>query len=302
MGSNRREFIAGTGATLAALSGLAACAKREASRSAPQTRSPAVADEMLADYPENATSLGIDTGAARGAQGEADRPLGGGAAGHREARRRAPGAASRPWMRATLDEAARIDLDVVRTAHETAAEGFAFPYGDVALLNQNWSWRNAPYVVAQNTGAFLEIPSLLEEQHTVATREDADAYLARLSAYAGQLDGETERLKAAGAQGVIAPDFILDKTLAQIKLARGGNVADWPLVASFAKKTKDLARRLRRRRPRRSPPTRSARRSSASSPSSRRTASRRLRTPASGSCRRAMPTTPGRSAPRPRRA
>ena len=55
----------------------------------------------------------------------------------------------------------------MRTAHETAAEGFAFPYGDVALLNSNWSWRNAPYVVAQNTGAFLEIPSLLEEQHTL---------------------------------------------------------------------------------------------------------------------------------------
>ena len=68
----------------------------------------------------------------------------------------------------------------MRTAHETAAEGFKFPYGDVALLNSNWSWRNAPYVVAQNTGAFLEIPSLLEEQHTVATREDAEAYLARL--------------------------------------------------------------------------------------------------------------------------
>ena len=58
----------------------------------------------------------------------------------------------------------------MRTAHEFALEGFAFPYGDVALLNSNWSWRNAPYVVAQNTGAFLEIPSMLDEQHTV---EDA---------------------------------------------------------------------------------------------------------------------------------
>jgi hypothetical protein len=48
-----------------------------------------------------------------------------------------------------------IDLDVVRTAHETAAVRFAFPYGEVALLNSNWSWRNASYVVAQYTGAFL---------------------------------------------------------------------------------------------------------------------------------------------------
>jgi uncharacterized protein (DUF885 family) len=66
----------------------------------------------------------------------------------------------------------------------------------VALLNSNWSWRNAPYVVAQNTGAFLEIPGMLDEQHTVETRADADAYLARMEAYAGQLDGETGRLQA----------------------------------------------------------------------------------------------------------
>jgi uncharacterized protein (DUF885 family) len=121
---------------------------------------------------------------------------------------------------AKLGAAARIDVDVMRTAHEFALEGFAFPYGDVALLDSQWSWRNAPYVVAQNTGAFLEIPSMLDEQHTVQTREDADAYLARLEAYAGQLDGRTGRLQSAASQNVIAPDFLLDKTLSQIKLAR----------------------------------------------------------------------------------
>src|SRR5262249_60252252 len=113
---------------------------------------------------------------------------------------------------ARLGAAARIDVDVVRTAHEFTLGGFALPYGDVALLNSNWSWRNAPYVVAQNTGAFLEIPGLLDDQHTIETPQDADAYLARLDAYAGQLDGETERLHGAAAQGVIAPDFVLDQT------------------------------------------------------------------------------------------
>jgi uncharacterized protein (DUF885 family) len=128
----------------------------------------------------------------------------------------------------------------MRTAHEFAAEGFAFPYGDVAVLNANWSWRNAPYVVAQNTGAFLEIPNILTELHTVKQREDADAYLSRLEAYAGQLDGETERLKAAAAQGVVAPDFILDKTLAQIRIARAGDVAGWTIVKSLADRTKNM--------------------------------------------------------------
>ncbi len=185
-----------------------------------------MAEELLADYPENATSLGIDTGQRAPLKARlTDRSVAGQAAiarrvGSRLERLRAIDAA-------VLDDTTRIDLDVVRTAHETAVEGFNFPYGDVALLNQSWSWRNAPYVVAQNTGAFLEIPSLLDEQHTVKTREDAEAYLERLQAYAGQIDGETARLKSAAAQGVIAPDFILDKTLAQARIARGGNIADW---------------------------------------------------------------------------
>ena len=43
---------------------------------------------MLADYPENATGLGIDIGARAALKAQADRPLGGGAGGHREARGR----------------------------------------------------------------------------------------------------------------------------------------------------------------------------------------------------------------------
>ena len=238
MGSNRREFIAGAGAAIAAISGLAACGKQDRALEAVDPLA-GIADALLADYPENATSLGIDTGARASLKAKlSDRS----AAGQQAIAQRVAGrlASLGSADASLLDDAARIDLDVVRTAHETAAEGFAFPYGDVALLNSNWSWRNAPYVVAQNTGAFLEIPSLLEEQHTIGTGADAEAYLARLSAYAGQLDGETGRLKAAASQGVIAPDFILDKTLAQLRLARGGNAADWPIVASFAKKTQDV--------------------------------------------------------------
>jgi uncharacterized protein (DUF885 family) len=239
MTSTRREFLSGTGAAIAALSGLAACAKRQSALAAADPLA-GIADEMLADYPENATSLGIDNGARAGLKARlTDRSAAGQQAIARRVAERLTGL--KKVDAGTLDDAARIDLDVVRTAHETASEGFAFPYGEVALLNSNWSWRNAPYVVAQNTGAFLEIPSLLEEQHTVTTGDDAEAYLARISAYAGQIDGETGRLKAAAAQGVIAPDFILDKTIAQLELARGGNVAEWPFVASFAKKSRELS-------------------------------------------------------------
>ena len=238
MTTNRRDFIAGTGAVVAALAHVRARAA-DSAESDVEKQLAGMAEELLADYPENATVLGIDTGPRAQLKSRlTDRS----AAGQEAIARRVTGRLEklRAIDGAVLDEATRIDLDVVRTAHETAAEGFAFPYGDVALLNLNWTWRNAPYVVAQNAGAFLEIPSLLAEHHPISTREDADAYLARLEAYAGQLDGETGRLQAAAAQGVIAPDFLLDKTLAQIRIARGGSVADWPLVASLAKRTREM--------------------------------------------------------------
>lgn len=235
--TTRREFIVGTGAAIAAAHLQAHAASRPDAGA--QRTLENIAEELLADYPENATSLGIDVGRRAVLKSRlSDRSAAGQAAIAQRVQERLQRLRSIDLD--TLDEQTRIDVDVVRTAHELALEGFAFPFGDTAILNQNWSWRNAPYVVAQNTGAFLEIPTLLQEQHTIETPADAQAYLARLEAYAGQLDGETGRLREAAAQGVIAPDFLLDKTLAQLEIARDGKLADWPLVTSLAKRSKGM--------------------------------------------------------------
>lgn len=237
MTTSRRDFIVGTGAAIA-IANLPARAAGNADGAAEKLVAE-IAEELMIDYPESATSLGIDNGKRAALKSKlCDRS----AAGQQAIAQRVTQRLQRVKAIDTsqLSEAARIDVDVMRTAHEFAAEGFAMPYGDSALLNSSWSYRNAPYVVAQNTGAFLEIPSMLDEQHSVTTPADADAYLARLELYAGQLDGETGRLKAAAAQNVIAPDFLLDKTLKQIKLARGGKIADWTIVQSLAKRTKEM--------------------------------------------------------------
>jgi uncharacterized protein (DUF885 family) len=238
MTANRREFIAGTAALIAVSSKLAACA-RKGSEVDVQALLAGIAEEMLADYPENATGLGIDTGDRAGLKARlTDRS----AAGQKAIAERVAARLERMQAidESALDEATRIDLDVVRTAHQTAADGFKFPYGDMVVLNQGLNWANGPYVVAQNKGAFLEVPGFLEEQHTVANAQDAEAYLARLEAYAAQLDGETGRLQSAAQQGVIAPDFLLDKTLNQLRIARSGIVETWPMIASFTKKTAAL--------------------------------------------------------------
>jgi uncharacterized protein (DUF885 family) len=239
MSYNRREFLITSSTALAASQLPARAATAENDRGAASLLAE-FAEELLVDYPESATMLGIDVGERAALKTKlSDRSPAGQEAVERRIVRRLE--RLKGMDQNGLGAATRIDVDVVRTAHEFTLEGFAFPYGDVALLNSNWSWRNAPYVVAQNTGAFLEIPSLLDEQHTVTTPADADAYLARLEAYAGQIDGETERLKNAAAQNVIAPNFLLDKTLAQLRVARGGKVADWPLVTSLGRRTTSMS-------------------------------------------------------------
>jgi uncharacterized protein (DUF885 family) len=232
----RRHFLGSAGA-VAALQLLPGCATRAVRESGSvEPLLAAMAEALLAEYPENATTLGLDRDARSGLKSKlADRSLHG--------RARLAGAAADRLRRleavdrAGLDPAAAIDRDVAETAHRLAVEGFRFPYGDVVTLNQNLSYRNAPYVVAQNTGAFVEVPDFLDSNHVVATAADAEAYLARLEAYAGALDGETERLAHDRGLGVVAPDFLLDKTLRQMKSARAQPLAQWGLVTSLERRT-----------------------------------------------------------------
>ena len=130
----------------------------------------------------------------------------------------------------------RTSFQVVRSAYATALEGLALPYGDITV----GSWRNTPYVVIQNVGAYLDIPRFLDSDHLIAGREDAESYLARLQSFATQLDGELGRIKAAHAAGLVPPAFLLDKALAQLTLSvqnarKGGSV-----VESIARRTKEI--------------------------------------------------------------
>lgn len=203
------------------------------------------ADNLLKLQPESATSLGIDKDARAALKSQlTDRS----AAGQKRiaALLKADLARAEAMDTAKLNHADRTSVEVVKSAYRTALDGFALPYGDVAV----GGWRNTPYVVIQNVGAYLDIPRFLDSDHQIANAADAEAYLARLESYPKQLDGELGRLKAAGAQGLIAPDFLIDKALKQMtasaKAAREGG----GLVESIERRTKnipgDWARRARR--------------------------------------------------------
>ena len=132
-----------------------------------------------------------------------------------------------------LDPAIRTSVEVVESAYETALRGMDLPYGDIPL----GSWRTAPYVVIQNAGAYIDLPSFFDSSQPVETTEDAEAYLARLAACPAILDGELERLREASALGVTPPDFALDKTIPQMESTIAEALEGGPLVDILAAKT-----------------------------------------------------------------
>lgn len=188
-------------------------------------------DMMLKAYPETASAYGIDVGELASLKSKLeDRSAAGQAAIETDVR--AMTAELQSINTSRLDADTALNVNVVKTVFERAVEGFDLPYGDVALLNSNWSYRNTPYAVAQNVGAFVEIPSFLDSSHAIKSAEDAEDYLSRIEAYAGQLDGETERTNIYAEKGVILPDFLMEKSLNQLRTTLARDPATWGLVTS----------------------------------------------------------------------
>jgi uncharacterized protein (DUF885 family) len=242
---SRRQTLATLGAGAAGLAIAHPVAALQApEHSEAQKLLDSIADNLLALSPEGATGLGIDTGARAAMRGQlGDRS----AAGQQKIADtlKADVARIRAFKTDGLDHATRTSLAVVDSAYSVAIDGFAQPYGDVAV----GGWRNTPYVVIQNVGAYLDIPKFLDSDHPVKSAADAEAYLARLNAFPGVLDGETERLKAAGGQGLIAPAFLIDKAVMQLEAtladakAGGGMVESLVTRAAAAKIAGDWAAR-----------------------------------------------------------
>jgi uncharacterized protein (DUF885 family) len=184
------------------------------------------AEHLLALFPETATSLGIDTGNRAALRSQlTDRSEAG--------KQRIADQVKTDLDRVTAFDASGVSykmstsLEVVKSAYTTALEGFALPYGDITV----GSWRNTPYVVIQNVGAYLDLPRFLDSDHRIENTADAEAYLARLQSYAKQLDGELGRIQAAREMGLIPPAFLIDKALGQLTLSidnarNGGSVVE----------------------------------------------------------------------------
>lgn len=225
---------------VALIVGLGACnneAAREKARVAAVAELKTALDEtataILKDTPEVATILAVPEAAAGGPYNSR---LSQASAEALAAQAAAVKALAAKY--AAIDADALTGQDAISHAIATAAlrnadAGNAFGYG-----NFGFAGAPTPYVVSQLTGAYQQIPDFLDSQHPMRNGADAEAYLARLDAFAAVIDQETERMKADVAKGVVPPTFVIDRTLEQLR----------PLAATPAPAT-TLVRSIQRRAP-----------------------------------------------------
>lgn len=184
------------------------------------------------DNPEYATNLGLDRGPRAGLSSRLSQ------AGPEAIRKERDKAVSR-WTtlrgfdRTGLDEAGSLNYAIAAFGRETAAETARFAYGA-------GPGRPSPYVVTQLSGGYFETPDFMDNQHRVEDAAGADAFLSRLEAFAGVLDGETEKVREDAGLGVVPPDFIIDRMLPQIRTLRDTPAADMAMIRSLARKTATL--------------------------------------------------------------
>ncbi|WP_254062863.1 DUF885 family protein [Caulobacter sp. S45] len=203
---DRRSFLATAGA--AALAGTAHAQQSASGVEVELNKAfDDIFDQNLDHSPEQVSSLGLDKGARAAAKSKLhDGSLA--AVEQRKQETAANLARLRKIDRKALTGMAAVDYDCVIYNLEAADEGnrrFAYPTG------------NSPYVLSQISGAYQQIPDFLDSQHTIATKADCEAYVARLSEFARLMDQEVERVRHDVGLGVVPPDFCIASALSQMK-------------------------------------------------------------------------------------
>ena len=183
---DRRVFLA-SGVAAAALQGPAAAAVADPF--------PDILDAFLSLSPEQATTAGLDTGARTGLKHRLDpRDF-----AHR-LRSYDALIDARPALqnarRGASDRFARF-LDSAIWVSDIFAGFQRFNYGSV-----DGYYYPVPFAVTQMSGAYKDVPDFLDVQHSITTRNDAEAYLDRLSDFAKVVEGETALCRDQAAHGI----------------------------------------------------------------------------------------------------
>jgi uncharacterized protein (DUF885 family) len=96
---------------------------------------------------------------------------------------------------------------VVRRHAALSAAAAQFAFGQFSAFGGP-----TPYMLNPLDAAFAALPDFLSSQHTIASLDNAETYVARLDQVGRAIDAETGRARADANAGVVAPSFVLDAT------------------------------------------------------------------------------------------
>ncbi len=233
---NRRDILKTGAATIAIASVPTLAAIARAGSAVPGTPEDArlaslfdrITIEILGRSPELMTILGLDSGVHAGVKALLDdRSIASWEEDKRRTRR----------QRADLMNIDRAKLTGLGPSNYDSVLFQIAVQDDMSSL----PYIGSPYAVSQLTGTYQQIPDFLDSQHSIATSADADAYLARLAAFATAMNQECEQVRHDVALGAVPPDFIIAKTLVQMKSLRDAPPASANLVQSLVRRAKDKA-------------------------------------------------------------
>jgi uncharacterized protein (DUF885 family) len=230
---NRRHFLAsGSAAALALpLAGGVSLAAIQSSAGAGDVTLNSVFDRifnrLILTSPTFATSLGLDTGDRAGLRRTFDPKPYPQARAENVARLREAQADLEAIPPATLSEAGKLNREIV--LYDVRQQLTAPTRFDLDSVQ-------SPYLISQQDGAYFTIPDFLDSTHPIETRDDAEAYLARLAEFPRLLDFETAEQRRQAGRGFLAPAWALDLALGQIAKLREQPAESSGLVQSLARR------------------------------------------------------------------
>jgi uncharacterized protein (DUF885 family) len=187
--------------------------------------------ENLDISPIFTTSLGLDTGARAHEKSEVDEAS------------LASIAKQQKLNASQLVRLSAFDRTSVGPDDQLSYDVVMFGLKDTVAANKRYAYAGgnagAPYVLSQLNGLYSQAPSFLDNQHTIETKEDSDAYLARLEQLAIRMDEECEVVRHDVALGVVPPDFALDKTLVQMNALINQPADSASMTMSIVRRTKE---------------------------------------------------------------
>jgi|CXWL01.1.fsa_nt_gi uncharacterized protein (DUF885 family) len=188
--------------------------------------------QILHDSPETASSLGVSEEQAGGRF--MDRLTDSSREGARARQAAAQGFLTelQAINRESLQGQDAVTYDVAVASVQNGIDAGRFEFGGGAT---------SPYVVTQLGGAFTQIPDFLDSRHAITNRAEADAYIARLSAYARQLDQESAMIAEDAGNGMIPPDFCIRGAVSQLQTFANLTPANTVLVQSIARRVGEVA-------------------------------------------------------------